>query len=256
MIPQLIKDNIKVFEDACLNLVIGGQYFSYEKYEITRDELINDLQIVKLLPNWIIEYRYGSNFYRFINHEFKTKRDRKDFIRTEILNLQNQIEFIGVAPTAFSIQNNFTICNSESIYSAWQKCFERRINDPEGAITSARTLVETVCKYILENLNEVPDDSGDLKKLYKQTAKILKLAPSQHDELLFKQILTGCSTVVEGLASLRNKLGDAHGHSSKRIKPSKRHAELAVNFAGSLSSFLISTYEEIHKKSDQFIARK
>jgi hypothetical protein len=71
----------------------------------------------------------------------------------------------------------------------------------------------------------------------------LNLAPQQHTEEIFKQILGGCQTVVNGLGSLRNKTGDAHGKGQRYVKPSERHAKLAVNLAGTVSVFLIETLE-------------
>ncbi len=38
-----------------------------------------------------------------------------------------------------------------------------------------------------------------MSELYKLVAKELKLAPDQHSEQIFKQILKGCSSVVNGL---------------------------------------------------------
>jgi hypothetical protein len=70
----------------------------------------------------------------------------------------------------------------------------------------------------------------------------LKLAPDDHSEQVFKQILGSCQQVVEQLGALRNKLGDAHG-GRRKAKPASRHAELAVNLAGSMATFLVSTWE-------------
>jgi len=39
------------------------------------------------------------------------------------------------------------------VREAWRKALERRSSDPEGAITSAKTLLETVCKHIIEDGN-------------------------------------------------------------------------------------------------------
>jgi Abortive infection C-terminus len=50
------------------------------------------------------------------------------------------------------------------------------------------------------------------------------LAPSQHTEEPIKRILGGVTSVVEGLGSLRNKMGDAHGQGKKAVRPSARHA--------------------------------
>jgi Abortive infection C-terminus len=120
---------------------------------------------------------------------------------------------------------------------------ERRASDPEGAITSARALLETVCKHVLDDLGIGYDESADLPKLYRLTSEALKVAPSQHTEHVFKQILGGCTAVVEGLGSLRNRLGDAHGGGRSRVKPAARHAQLAVNLAGAMTSFLVATWE-------------
>ena len=129
------------------------------------------------------------------------------------------------------------------VQSAWAKALERRIQDPEGAITSARTLIESVCKHILDEAKVQYDDKQDLPKLYKQTAELLNLSPSQHTEDVFKQILGGCTAVIEGLGSLRNRLSDAHGKGKVGVKPAPRHAELAVNLSGALAIYLLATWE-------------
>ena len=70
----------------------------------------------------------------------------------------------------------------------------------------ARTLLESVCKHILDESggNEY-EANPDLNKLYKQTATVLNLTKAQHEEVVFKQILGGCTAVVEGLGALRNR---------------------------------------------------
>ena len=116
-------------------------------------------------------------------------------------------------------------------------------SDPEGAITAARTLIECVCKHILDDQGVTYEDSADLPKLYRLASETLNIAPSQHTEKVFKQILGGCAAVVDGLGSLRNRLGDAHGKGSRTTKPAPRHAQLAVNLAGSMTSFLVATWQ-------------
>jgi type II secretory pathway component PulL len=80
-------------------------------------------------------------------------------------------------------------------------------------------------------------------QLYRLTAEALQLAPSQQSEQIFKQIFGGCQTVVEGLGALRNKLSDAHGKGKVPATPEARHAELAVNLAGAMATFLVETWE-------------
>lgn len=232
----------------CIDLATSND-ISYEQWEYARNELVADYSIVKQLPEWLIKCRYGGQFWSFIKQKSPTYQGRREFIWGEFSPLLDFVEQNGIEPTTLSIRELLAICNSDSIRQAWQKCFERRVDDPEGAITSARTLIESTCQHIVEQLGGEPDQSGDLPRLYKQTAKLLNLAPDQHDEQVFKQILSGCGTIVDGLSSMRNKLGDAHGKSSTKSRPSRRHAEFAVNLAGSLSSFLIATFEERSKNN-------
>lgn len=131
----------------------------------------------------------------------------------------------------------------EQIHARWTAALDRRSVDPAGAITLARTLLEDVCRWLLEELGEEAADNGDLPSLYRRLAKTLKLAPDHHSEQVFKQILGSCQQVVEQLGALRNKLGDAHGGGPRRAKPAARHAELAVNLAGSMATFLFATWE-------------
>lgn len=133
--------------------------------------------------------------------------------------------------------------NEETVHKSWQTALERRASDPEGAITAAKSLLESVCKHILD-AKSVSYDSRKLEthELYKLTVDVLSLAPSNQTKDIFKQVLGGCSAVVNGLGAIRNKLGDAHGKDSKTAKPASHHAELAVNLAGSMALFLVSCY--------------
>lgn len=130
--------------------------------------------------------------------------------------------------------------DSSAVSEMWRKALQRCVDDPGGAITAARTLVETVCRHVLDQLGEESDYKGDLQRLYKATAKCLELAPDQHADEGVKQILRGCAAAVNGLAPLSNAYGDRHAGVGK---PAPRHAELAVNLAGTMASLLVATWE-------------
>jgi hypothetical protein len=156
-----------------------------------------------------------------------------------ILKLESQVS----TPLASTVQLSLQKLDADHITQLWERALARKSADPDGAITAARTLIESVCKGILDDLGASYDAEGDLPKLYKSTAEQLNLSPSQHTEKVFKQILGGCQSVVEGLGALRNKLGDAHGQGIRAVKPAHRHAELAVNLAGAVALFLVETWE-------------
>ena len=85
-------------------------------------------------------------------------------------------------------------------------------------------------------------DRDDLPALYRAVSMQLQIAPSQHTEETFKRILGGATSVVEGLGSLRNKIGDAHGQGKQPVRPTARHAQLAVNLAGTMATFIVETW--------------
>jgi hypothetical protein len=120
---------------------------------------------------------------------------------------------------------------------------DRRVKEPDAAITSARTLLETVCKHVLDDLDVAYADDADLPKLYRLTAEALTLAPSQQTEPMLRQVLGGCTAVVEGIGAMRNKLSDAHGKGRVTSPVQPRHASLAVNVAGAAAMFIVESWE-------------
>ena len=50
-------------------------------------------------------------------------------------------------PSDAAITATVQAVSSSYIQEAWQKALERRATDAEGAITAARTLLESVCKH-------------------------------------------------------------------------------------------------------------
>ncbi len=196
-----------------------------------------------LLPSFVRTNRDTNQFWQFIKEKFPSYAERRSYIWKEFTPLLDHLEGKNHRPLDKPTSEVLKSFDQESIHTAWQRALDRRVNDPEGAITAARTLLETVCKHILDARSIVYDaNKVELHELYKLTATELNLSPSQHTEDVFKQILGGCSAIVSGLGTLRNRLGDAHGKGAKAVRPLARHAELAVNLAGSVSLFLVSTW--------------
>lgn len=196
-----------------------------------------------LLPSWVRTNRNTSQFWQFIKNEFSTYAERRSFIWEKMNPLLDYCESNQSFPAEKTISEVLKNFDEAGINHAWHKALERKVSDPEGAITISRTILESVCKYILDE-EEIEYNSNkiDLPELYKKTAKVLNLSPSQHTEDVFKQILGGCSGIINGLGSLRNRLGDAHGKGKKQVKPAPRHAELAVNLSGTMALYLLETF--------------
>ncbi len=122
-----------------------------------------------------------------------------------------------------------------------RKC-ETKLSDGDfsGAITNARSLVGGVLIGIEKELNpEASVYDGDLVKLYKRIQKLLNLEPNRKDiSEPLRQILSGLTSIVNGLAAMRNKMSDAH---ATVYRPNRHHAKLAVYAATTLADFLFET---------------
>jgi hypothetical protein len=213
-------------------------------YKYLRTYFVNVASYNELLPSFVRTCREIGQFWQFIKEKFPSYAERRAFIWKEFAPLLDSLEGKAARPLDETISKTLLAFDPSSVHAAWQRALDRRTTDPEGAITSARTLLETVCKHILDARGVTYDPSSiELHELYGLVAKELRLSPSQHTESIFKQILGGCSAIVNGLGTMRNKLGDAHGRGSLSVRPATRHAELAVNLAGAVSLFLVSTWQ-------------
>jgi hypothetical protein len=238
-------DKVRQLQDIFIERATGGDP-SDPEYRKLRLELLRDSAIRERLPQFVRNCDELSKFWGFIQAEFDNYKDRRRFIWEEFGALIASLEenIIVGQPADDDISAILINFDTEHIHIAWQKALERRNHDPEAAITMARTLIESVCKHILDEASISYSEKDDLPQLYYETAKQLNLAPEQHQEKVFKQILGGCQSVIQGLGTLRNRLSDAHGKGKGGIKPSPRHAALAVNLAGSMAAFLVATWEE------------
>lgn len=235
-------DRAEYMQNMLVKRATGGVGNNFHYVQL-REHFLSNLALSNLIPRWVKVNRDLDQFWQFIKQEYRSYAKRRNFIRDEFNGLLEFLESKQTLPPEKTISEHLKNF-AGGVHFAWNKALERKTTDSEGAITMSRTILESACKHILDAKGIQYDSSKiELSELYKKTAKELRLAPEQHNEQIFKQILGGCSAVVNGLGALRNKLGDAHGKGKSPVKPNSRHADLAVNLAGSMASFLIQTYE-------------
>jgi hypothetical protein len=122
-------------------------------------------------------------------------------------------------------------------------------SDPALAIGTAKEMLETACKTILDELGVQVQPEWDVPELLKHTRKHLKLLPDDVPEVArgadtIKRLLSSLGQVGHGLAELRNLYGSGHGRSGRVKGLSPRHARLAVGAATTLVQFLLDTHVE------------
>jgi hypothetical protein len=237
-----LLEQAETLQNMLVSHATGGSENEAE-YRQLRNVFLSDPGLAPLLPNFVRTCRSLSQFWQFIKYEYGTYAERRGYIWEAFRPLLERLERGSAHPSDEQVSATLEQYDAAHVNAVWSKALDRRETDPEGAITAARTLLESVCKHILDDLEVEYDDRADLPKLYKTTAEALNLAPTQHTEQVFRQILGGCTSVVDGLGSLRNRLSDAHGKGRVPSRPAPRHAELAVNLAGAVASFLVATWK-------------
>ena len=246
-------EEVEGFQNLLVAIATGHAWDEYEYGEFRRS-LIRNPDISDKLPRFVRTNRDAAQFWNYIKRRFPTYQERREFLWEEFRPLLDWLENQDDAPSHDAISEVLQDFNANNVQRDWVKALDRLNGDPEGAITSARTLLESVCKHILEQTDTPYEDDLDLPTLYRRASLQLNLAPEQHTEQIFKQILGGCTSITNGLAGLRNRLGDAHGQGSNRVKPSRRHAELAVNVSGAMAVFLVETWNANKMKSEESVS--
>ena len=222
-----------------------GNHAEDRIYTLLRREFMADSTLKSLLPSFVRTNRGLGAFWEFIKHEAGTYAERRHIIRGAFTPLMDHLEGTDNTPGDQVASDALETFDAKGVYAVWAKALARRSADPEGAITVARTLLETVTKRILDEMGETYADKDDLPKLYASTARALNLAPSQHAEKPIRAILGGAMNLVNGIGTLRNRLSDSHGRGGRLpVRPSSRHAHLAVNTAGAIATFLVETFLE------------
>ena len=246
---ESLLDKAVRFQNGLVAHATGGGFDGGDPaYKDLRREFASRADTRAKLPDFVRRCSDLEQFWGFIKYERGRYHERRMLIWAAFRPLIEYLEAHERAPGIIPITETLETFDPEHVHAAWQKALDRRMVDPEGAITAARSLVETVCKHILDDAGSTYPDNADLPKLWALAAEHLNLAPSHHQEGIFKSILGNCQSVVNNLGAIRNRIGDAHGQGRRPVKPKPRHAELAVNLAGTMAAFLAATWNE--RKAD------
>lgn len=215
-----------------------------DAYQRLRDELREYPDIYDRLPDFVRSCGALEEFWDFIRDPYPNYQARRRFLQESFAPVLVYLdEYENHLPMA-DVSAMLAELNSSTVNDVWSKALHRRRSDPDGAITAARTMLETVCKHILDDCGARYTKRDDLPKLWKLVAEQLNLTPEQHEAVDIKSILGGCQTVVGGIANLRNAVGDAHGQGRRSMRARPKHAALAVNLAGAMAAFLVASWQE------------
>lgn len=237
-----MMEQLRALKNLLINCATGGNIQeATEQYVSLRNTFLINPNFSKEAPKWLINCRDLGDFWSFIKGQFPTYEERRQFIREELDTWFQIAEAKIPSLLEQQVTENPHLINDNYIDEITRKAIERKTNDPDGAITLARTLLESVCKKILLDRKVPIRENLNLPQLYHAVSEKLNLAPSSHSEPIFKKILGSCTQIVGGIGTIRNNYGDSHALKPKRARPESRHAALVINLAFSMSVFLLET---------------
>ena len=123
-------------------------------------------------------------------------------------------------------------------------------NVPDFAFDLSKTLIESVCKTVLEDIGQPANPNWDAQELLKETTNRLSLLPRNHPnpaktrESVLKTI-RGMHQTIQGLCELRNDYGMAsHGRDVFSARLDLRQATLAAQAADTIVAFLYRVHRD------------
>jgi len=148
-----------------------------------------------------------------------------------------------------TIKEQFRVLDSDYVMQQITRMEASVFDDPALAIGTAKELIETCCRTILQERGKELNAKWDLSQLVKHTSRELKLiTESIPDEAkaaeTVRRVLGNLASITQGIGELRNAYGTGHGKGAKHKGLSPRHARLAVGAASTLAIFLVQTHRE------------
>ena len=127
-------------------------------------------------------------------------------------------------------------------------------SDPELAIGTAKELIETCCKTILQERNALDERNVDLSELVRATLRELRLTREDIPDSVrgadtIRRVVSNLGSIANGINELRNLYGTGHGRTARTPSLSPRHARLAVGSTSALVQFLFETHTEQMNKA-------
>lgn len=116
-------------------------------------------------------------------------------------------------------------------------------SDPPAAVTAACSILEALFKVILDKEAVPLPAKKTIKPLWAAVQKTIGLAQTGVVEEDIGRIISGLTSVIDGIGALRTHAGSAHGRRPQDYMVTSREARLAVHAAHTLCFFVLETWE-------------
>jgi hypothetical protein len=161
------------------------------------------------------------------------------------------VEIAEIAPVTGELSAMAAGIDFDTVSRDLDRALRAANSDPEIAVTAACSVVESVCRSILVELEVEFPAKQDISGLYRALRDPLGLNPTKEGlvpEIVndVKAVLSGLVTAVQGIGSLRTHVGGAHGKEKGFRRIDARIAKLAIHSASAVALFIIETWQVRH----------
>ena len=153
------------------------------------------------------------------------------------------------APVITALSTALATIDFDTVQRDLDRALASAETDPEDAVTAACSVIESVCRSVLGELELHFLTQLDIQGLYKAVREPLGLSPAKEDVPPgiagdVRAILGGLNSAVQGIGTLRTHAGDAHGRERGFRRLDARIARLAIHTAGGIALFIIETWQK------------
>jgi hypothetical protein len=188
-----------------------------------------------------------------VDHSWKNQDGQQTQGRERIRNIMAQYglsyqvggRIIGanVASPTRSLETILHSRDLKGLNDEFDRAIENVEKDPPASLTAACAILESLCRIYIENERLPMPSKETLKPLWSVVQKDLKLDPGAVEDQDIARILSGLTSIVDGIASLRTHAGSAHGHGNPKYRIASRHARLTIHAAHTMATFILETWE-------------
>jgi hypothetical protein len=127
-------------------------------------------------------------------------------------------------------------------------------NDPATAVTAACSILESLFKiYIEDHGLSLPGDQT-LMPLWKTASKHVGLDPAVLEDGDLRKVLSGLTSVVDGIGALRTHTGSAHGRGRDAYALFPSHARLAIHASHTVVNFFLEIWDQRKSMATSHVA--
>lgn len=225
------------------------QYFDVDIYS-ARYERRGESKANRLRCFWEVgdDYLVGKVLFELIG----MIEDTEEKPYTDCVDIANRL--LAGGPNLANLAETATRLQADDIRRQISRMEGSIKNDPELAIGTAKELIETCCKTILQERNALDERNVDLSELVRATLRELRLTREDIPDSVrgadtIKRVVSNLGSIANGINELRNLYGTGHGRTARTPSLSPRHARLAVGSTSALVQFLFETHTEQMNKS-------